>query len=121
MSISYISGNYGPDMNSVYQVNIDVSGWERTTIQVIPPVTGSFYIYGSSYDGNSVQMLDGNASLATSFTPLQATNLSTGTAVSVISSAGNYKVDVNTKFIRLQGSPAGAGSAVYGLLFNHTK
>lgn len=108
-------------MSSVYQVNLDLSGWDRTTIQVVPPIAGSMYVYGSNYDGNSVAMIDGDASLATQFTPIQATNLATGSATGVINAAGTYKVDVNAKFLRLQGSPAGAGTAVYGIIFNHSK
>lgn len=121
MGLSFTSGNYGRDMSSVYQVNLDLSGWDRTTIQVVPPIAGSMYVYGSNYDGNSVAMIDGDASLATQFTPIQATNLATGSATGVINAAGTYKVDVNAKFLRLQGSPAGAGTAVYGIIFNHSK
>lgn len=121
MALSYHSGDYSQPFNSVYKVTLDMSGWERTAIHVIPPMVGVIYVYGSSYDGNSVQMQDGSPALATSFYPLQATNLATGVAGNTIAAAGTYKVDINDQFLRLQGSPAGAGSAVYGLLFNHTK
>lgn len=119
--MSYHSGDYSRDMNSVYKVTLDMSGWDRTTIQVIAPVTGALYVYGTNYDGNSVAMQDGNASLAAATTPIQVTNLATGSAVSSITAAGLYKADINAQYLRLQGNPAGAGTAVYGLLFNHTK
>ena len=121
MSLSYHSGNYARQLNSTYNITLDMSGWERTAIQIIPPMSGVLYIYSSNYDGNSVQMQDGSAALATQFTPIQATNLATGSAVSTITAAGTYKVDINDQFLRLQGGPAGAGTAVYGILFNHTK
>ena len=98
-----------------------MSGWDRTAIHIVPPITGVIYVYGSNYDGNSVAMPDGSAALATAMNPIQATNLATGTAANTISAAGTYKVDINDQFLRLQGSPAGAGSSVYGILFNHSK
>jgi len=107
--------------NSVYKITQDMSGWEKTTIQVVSPINGSIYVYGSN-DGNSVLgVQQGNASLAINFTPIQATNLATGTAVSVISAAGNYSVPVNAQFLRLQGSPAAAGTNVYKLLLFNSK
>ena len=77
MSLSYHSGNYARQLNSTYNITLDMSGWERTAIQIIPPMSGVLYIYSSNYDGNSVQMQDGSAASATQFTPIQATNLAT--------------------------------------------
>ena len=104
--------------NSVYKITSDLSGWEKTTVQVVSPINGSIYIYGSN-DGDAVQgVQQGNAELAINFTPIQATNLATGTAVSVISAAGNYSVPVNAQFLRLQGNPVGATNVYKLLLFN---
>lgn len=121
MGLSYHSGNYARDFNSVYNITLDMSGWDRTAIHIIPPVVGTIFVYGGNYDGNSVAMQDGSAELAASMNPIQAVNLATGTAANTITGAGTYKVDINDQFLRLQGSPAGAGSAVYGILFNHSK
>ena len=107
--------------NSVYKITSDLSGWDKTTVQVVSPINGSIYIYGSN-DGDAVQgVQQGNASLAINFTPIQATNLATGAAVNVISAAGNYSVPVNAQFLRLQGNPAAAGTNVYKLLLFNSK
>lgn len=121
MGLSYQSGNYSRDFNSVYRINLDMSGWDKTTVQVLPPMVGTIYVYGTNDDGGTPGMQDGDASLATNFNPIQATNLATGTAANIISAAGNYQVNINAQFLRLQGSPAGAGSSVYGITFNHSK
>jgi hypothetical protein len=74
-------------------------------------------VYGSN-DPNALQgVRDGNAALATNFTAIQATNLATGNAVSSFNAAGNYKVDINARFLKV----GGGGADVYRLLFFHTK
>lgn len=112
-----------PLLNSVYKITLDMSGWDRTTVQVVPYIYGAIYVYGSN-DPNAVQGVQmGNAELAINFTPVQATNLATGTAVNAITAAGNYKVDVNTRFLRFQGNPITGATItnVYKILFNHSK
>lgn len=109
------------DFNSVYQITNDMSGWDKTTVQIVGPMSGVIYVYGTN-DGNSLQgVRDGDAQLATNFTPIQATNLATGTAVTSISAAGNYKVDVNAQFLRLQGNPAATPTNVYRLFMFNSK
>lgn len=109
------------DFNSVYQITNDMSGWDKTTVQIVGPMSGVIYVYGTN-DGNSLQgVRDGDAQLATNFTPIQATNLATGTAVTPISAAGNYKVDVNAQFLRLQGNPAATPTNVYRLFMFNSK
>ncbi len=108
--------------NTVYQINRDVSGWDVVTIQTVAPILGTTYIYGSLDGGANNQNTQGNASLAINFTPIQATNLATGTAVSSISAAGMYAVNAqNQQFIRLQGNPAGSPTNVYRLLIHQSK
>lgn len=121
MGLSYQSGNYARDFNSVYNITLDMSGWDRTAVQIVSPITGTLYVYGSNDSGALLGVREGDASLATNFNPIQAVNLATGVATNVISAAGTYKVDINDQYLRLQGSPAGAGSSVYGILFNHSK
>lgn len=107
--------------NTVYNITQDMSGWDKTTIQVVAPISGVIFVYGSN-DANALQgVRDGNASLAINFQPIQATNLATGSAVNSISSAGNYKVDVNAQFLRLQGNPAATPTNVYKILLFNTK
>jgi hypothetical protein len=85
---------------NIYNICLDMSGWDRTTIQAVAPLAGPISIYGTN-DGGGVQ----------------GVNLATGTAGTTIATAGNYKIDINTKYIRL----AGGGADVYRLYANHTK
>jgi len=123
MALGHLVQNQAATYNSVYKINMDMSGWDKTTIQVVAPIYGAMYIYGSN-DGDQVTGVQmGDASLAINFTPIQATNLATGTAVNSISAAGNYKVDINAQFLRLQGNPTtGATIAnVYKILLFNSK
>lgn len=109
------------DFNSVYKVTLDLSGWDKTTIQVVAPISGAIVVYGTN-DTNALQgVRDGNAALAINFNPVQVTNLATGAVVNSISSAGNYKYDVNARILRLQGSPSATPTNVYKLLLFHSK
>lgn len=107
--------------NTVYQITNDMSGWDKTTIQVVGPMSGTIHVYGSN-DGNALPSVrDGNAELAINFTPIQVTNLATGTAVNTISAAGNYKAEINAQYLRLQGNPAATPTNVYKLLLFNSK
>jgi len=113
--------NFSSDYNSLYNITLDTAGWDKTVIQVVAPMVGTAYLYGT-LDAGAVQgVTDGNAELAINFSPIQATNLATGSAVNTITAAGTYKVENNNQFLRLQGNPAGAGSSIYKLLFYYTK
>ena len=94
-------------------------GWDKTILSGASP-TFQLYVYGTN-DGGQTDYSTANAQLAQNFQPIQAVNLETGSAVSSIIAAGTYKVDINNQYLRLQGSPAGAGTSVYGLTFNHSK
>jgi len=102
---------------NIYSITLDMSGWDKTTFQVLAPVASTLFIYGSDNSGAVQGVTQGNAELATNFSTIQATKLSDGTAVTSVNAAGLYKVDVNAQFLRLQGG----GANVYGLLFFHSK
>ena len=88
--------------NSTYNITMDMSGWDKTTVQVVAPMLGTIFIYGTN-DGSAIEgVRQGDASLAINFNPIQATNLATGSAVNTISGTGAYKVDINERFLRLQ-------------------
>lgn len=106
--------------NSLYKITEDVSGWDKVTIQLIAPVSGAVLVYASN-NGGAGETTQGNARLATDFSPVQVTNLATGTAVSSMSAAGLYRYDVNAQFMRLQGAPAAAGTNVYKLFQFNSK
>lgn len=119
MAIGKPLQNYADEFNSQYKITIDTSGWDKTTVQVVT-LAGSVLVYGSLDSGfnNSTQ---GNAALATNFVPIQATDLSSGSAVSTLANNKMYMVVDNQQFLRLQGVPAAAGTSVYKLLVFHQK
>ncbi len=121
MAIGRPLPDFAPQFNSIYNVTLDLSGWTETTIQLEAPVGGSIVVYGSNDSGAVRGVTQGNASLATGFNPAQVTNLATGTAVTSMSAAGNYRYTVDAQFLRLQGSPAAAGTNVYKLLLINSK
>jgi hypothetical protein len=100
--------------SNVYNIALDVSGWDKVTFQVLAPVSGTLAVYGTINDGMSQGSLypsdNYGADRARDWTPIQATNLATGTAGTTISAAGLYSVPVNTPYVRLNG-----GGDVYGL------
>lgn len=99
---------------NVYHIELNVSGWDTCTLQVIGAVSGTLAIYGTINDGMSQGSLypsnNYGASRARDWSAIQAVNLATGSAVSTITAAGLYAVPVNTPYIKL-----GGGGDVYGL------
>ena len=102
---------------NVYSITLDMSGWDKTTFHVLAPVAAPIFVYDSNDAGAGFGITDGNASLATNFATIQTTPLANNTPATSISTAGAYKVDVNTQFIRLQGG----GADVYRLYAFHSK
>lgn len=118
MALGKPLGDFSAEFNLTYNITLDLSNWDKTTIQVIAPFTGALVVYGSN-DAGATAYSQGNAELAINFQAAQVTNLATGTATGSISSAGLYKYDVNAQFMRLQGTPAAAGTNIYRLnIFN---
>ncbi len=107
--------------NSTYNITLDLSGWDKTTIQLVSPLGGAVVVYATNDSGALQGVRDGNATLATNFSPVQVTNLATGTAVASTAAAGLFKYEVNAQFLRLQGAPAASGTNVYKILFFHSK
>lgn len=117
MGLTYYYDGTNQYKQNVYSITLDMSGWEKTTIQVAAPVAAPLVVYGSNNAGAGQGITDGNAELAIGFTAIRATNLADGTVASTISAAGNYQVDINARFLRLQGG----GANVYKITFNHFK
>lgn len=103
--------------DSLYNITLDVGGWEKATIQVVAPIAAPMGIYGSIDPGAVQGVTDGNAELALNFTPVQATNLASGAATTTISAAGLYTVNTNFQFLRLGAS----GANVYRLMVFENK
>ena len=120
MAIGHNTGDQSSEFNSLYKVTFDMSGWDKTVVQTTGAVLGTINIMGAN-DPGATAASQGNAELAINFTPLRATNLQTGTVVNAIYGAGLFEVDINARFLQLQGVPAAAGTNVYRLLLFHSK
>lgn len=119
MAIAKPLADYAAEFNSLYKITIDTSGWDKTIIQCVT-LAGSVLIYGT-LDSGSNGSTQGNASLAINFTPIQAVDLSSGSAVSTLATTKLYRVTDDQQFLRLQGVPAQAGTSVYKLLIFNQK
>lgn len=105
------------NINNQKQVTMDIGEWDRVTAQFIAPIVGTIYPYGSLDGGTIRGVTNGNAALATNFTPIQVVNLATGSAVSSITAAGLYKADVNFKYLKF----SGGGISVYKMITDNMK
>ncbi len=103
--------DYTYNINNQKQVTLDVGEWDRVTAQIVAPVTGTVFVYGSNDGGAVTGVTQGNAKLATNFNPAEVTNLATHAVTNTITAAGNYK------YLRL----AGGGISVYKLLVDNMK
>ncbi len=121
MAIGYTSGNYARDFNTQYNITLDLSGWDKTTIGVVAPINGAINIYSTNDSGALLGVTQGNAKLATNFTPAEVTNVATHAITNSISAAGEYVYTVNAQFLRLQAVPPTNATNVYKLLFFHSK
>lgn len=103
--ISYSSPDLSAQFNRDFGIKIDAEMWQSITIQVAGgTVTGTVNIEGTNDPGQVDGVSAGNAISAANYTAIQATNLATGTAVTTITAAGNYKITVGTRFIRISGA-----------------
>ncbi len=113
-------GDQASNFNSVYNITLDTANYDRTTIQVIAPVSGALAIYGT-LDGGAGATTQGDAAHAQNFSAMLATNMATGTTSNIISTPGIYTVTDNAQFLRIQGNPAAAGTNVYKLFITNFK
>ena len=119
MALGKPLGDFTKQFNSTYNITLDMSGWDKTTVQTSGAVLGTINIQGSN-DGGANASNQGDAELAINFTPIQAKNLATGSMVNAIYGAGLFEIDINAQYLRLQGAPAGTPTNVYRiLLFNY--
>src|SRR5436190_206902 len=62
MALGRPLGDFAQQFNSVYNIKLDLSGWDKTTITVIPPISGAIYVYGTNDSGAVQGVTQGNAS-----------------------------------------------------------
>lgn len=94
------------DFNAANGVKRDVSQWQNVTIHVSGNISGTINVTGTNDPGAVQAVTDGNAVSSLNYTAIQVTNLATGSAVTAIAAAGNYKAVVGTKFIQVGGASA---------------
>lgn len=75
------------DFNADSLANIDMSGWDSATVQLVSP-TGTINFLSSNDSGAVESATDGNALTSASYTAIQGTNLATGTAVTSLAASG---------------------------------
>lgn len=120
MALGKNLGDFTKQFNSTYNITLDMSGWDKTTVQTSGAVLGTINIQGSN-DGGANASNQGDAELAINFTPIQAKNLATGSMVNAIYGAGLFEIDINSQYLRLQGAPAGTPTNVYRILLFNSK
>jgi hypothetical protein len=94
------------DFNANNKIQIDVGMWQNVTVHFSGSISGTVNVTGTNDAGAVAGVSDGNPVSAANFTAIQATNLADGTAATSISSAGNYKITVGTRFIKVGGASA---------------
>lgn len=116
MSLTYNNDLTQKYKQGLYNISLNVSGWDTVAFQVIAPVAGTMYIYGAM-DDNMPQgsLLAANNNYdpdnITRWSSVQAVNLATGSAVNTITDAGIYSVPVNFPYLKV----CGGGANAYGL------
>jgi len=120
MALGKNLGDFTKQFNSTYNITLDMSGWDKTTVQTSGAVLGTINIQGSN-DGGANASNQGDAELAINFTPIQAKNLAIGSMVNAIYGAGLFEIDINAQYLRLQGAPAGTPTNVYRILLFNSK
>jgi hypothetical protein len=120
MALGY-SNDYTQQFNTVYNIQLDMSGWDKATIQVVSPVGGSIAVLATNDNGAVFGVSGGSPETATNFSSVQVKNLQTGASVNFIYGAGLYEYDVNAQFLKLNGTPAQAGTNVGKLVIFNSK
>lgn len=87
-------------------VKFDSSGWQNVTIQIDGTPSGTISITGTNDAGAITGVSDGNPLTSTGYTAIQATDISSGTAVTAITGAGAFKIINPPKFIQIGGASA---------------
>lgn len=106
---------------NLYNIALDVTGWDTVNIQVLAPVAATLFIYGTLNDGMSQGSLypsdNYGADRARDWSSVQAVNLATGSPVNDISGAGIFSVPVNFPYLKV----GGTGANVYGIFQHNIK
>lgn len=99
------------EFNSVGHKNVDMSGWDSMTIQLVSP-TGTITFNGSNDDGSVTGSVQGNANSAINWTAIQATNLNTGSGSTTGAVSGLWRISAFPRFVQLTGSSVTASKII---------
>jgi len=66
MALGY-SNDYTQQFNTVYNIQLDMSGWDKATIQVVSPVGGSIAVLATNDNGAVFGVSGGSPETATNF------------------------------------------------------
>lgn len=91
----------------VGNLNIDVTGWDWVTVQIITP-SSAISFKTTNDDGSVSGAVSGNAKAATNWLTCQGIDLSSGSGVTSVSASANVRFPVVGRFIQLSSSAATA-------------
>lgn len=86
---------------------VELSNWDYCVIQVVSP-SGTINLTATNDSGAIQGETDGSYKLSTSYTTVQATKLSDGTAVTALATSGQYRVGVVGRYLKIGGVGASA-------------
>ena len=91
---------------------IDISGWRTLSIQVINP-SGTISLLATNDGGAITGSTDGGPKDAQNFNAVQAVNISSGTAVTAITTDDNYRIDpISFKYLQIGDGSTATGDKI---------
>lgn len=93
------------DFNADGSANVDLSGWDSVTVQLITPAAAVSF-FGSNDDGSVAGSVQGSSAQALNFTALFMTNLATGVGAATGTVAGLWRSETLPRFLQLTGTTA---------------
>lgn len=94
------------------KVVIDISGWRTMSIQVINP-GGTISLLATNDGGAITGVTDGGPKDAQNFNAVQAVNLTSGSAVTAITTDDNYRIDpISFKYLQIGDGSTATGDKV---------
>lgn len=98
--------DFTSQFNANNGVKFDTSGWQNVVVQLDGTPSGTISITGTNDAGAITGISDGNPLTSINYTAIQATDISSGTAVTSIAGAGSFKIINPPKFVQIGGASA---------------
>ena len=100
------------EFNTDNGIKVDVGQWQNVVIHISGSISGTVNVTGTN-DGGAITGATGNNPTASlNYTAIQVVDMSSGTAVTAISTAGNYKISNPTQYIQVGGASAATDGKV---------